>query len=284
MMTYIVASILWMVKAHPYQNTFFNQLVGKNWIKKFDVDYWGLSNLNAMQTILSSDKREKIYLKDGAYNFLPLSISLLNEVDARRVFFTADLKEADYIITNYRLNQTNYALINNCWKSFSDIKVGSEFISSTYKNIKADFGANLNKGAKILFSKNDNGSCLLGKGWSTPEAWGVWADDSSSIIRLPMADTKVSAIKLTFKALVSSKHNTQRIEISINGKNKKEFILHDFESNELIIPLTQKVKLDQYQPSILLEIHSINPVSPGAIGVGQDTRRLSVGLISIEYL
>ena len=32
-----------MIKIHPYQYAYFNFLAGKDFNKKFEMDYWGLS-------------------------------------------------------------------------------------------------------------------------------------------------------------------------------------------------------------------------------------------------
>ena len=47
----LLPTITWMFKYHPYQNVYFNILAGKDFNNKFELDYWGLSNVNALKYI-----------------------------------------------------------------------------------------------------------------------------------------------------------------------------------------------------------------------------------------
>ena len=49
-----------MYKNHPFQMVYFNSIAGKNLQDKFEHDYWGLSNKNAIKYILKKDTREVI--------------------------------------------------------------------------------------------------------------------------------------------------------------------------------------------------------------------------------
>ena len=40
-----------LIKLHPYQNIYFNYFLERIAKKNFDVDYWGLSNKNALEKI-----------------------------------------------------------------------------------------------------------------------------------------------------------------------------------------------------------------------------------------
>ena len=45
-----------MIKHHPFQNVYFNMLAGKEIEKKFEMDYWGLSNKQALDYILKMER------------------------------------------------------------------------------------------------------------------------------------------------------------------------------------------------------------------------------------
>ena len=47
-----------MIKDHPHQNVYFNFFVGKNTHQKFEVDYWGLANKQALELLLSEDNKK----------------------------------------------------------------------------------------------------------------------------------------------------------------------------------------------------------------------------------
>ena len=49
-----------MIKDHPHQNVYFNFLAGKNIQTKFELDYWGLSNKQALEYILKNDSKNII--------------------------------------------------------------------------------------------------------------------------------------------------------------------------------------------------------------------------------
>ena len=56
----------WMYTNHPYQNIFFNKISKK--CKGFELDYWGLSNLDALK-----------YLINNEYSNSPIIVSSFND-------------------------------------------------------------------------------------------------------------------------------------------------------------------------------------------------------------
>lgn len=72
--------------------------------------------------------------------------------------------------------------------------------------------------------------------------------------------------------------NQQGLEIFINGRASTTFQLNP--DAELIrIPL---VRNDPFQEELKLEFRYSNAKSPHELGIGQDDRRLAIGLVSIE--
>ena len=65
----------WIWSAHPLQNVYFNFLVGGDWKSKFSVDYWGLSNRDALDYILANDDSSVISIR--ADSATPLDRSLM---------------------------------------------------------------------------------------------------------------------------------------------------------------------------------------------------------------
>lgn len=62
-----IIQIPWMIKNHPYQNVYFNFLA-KNNAKKFELDYWGLSNLESLR-----------YLINNEFSNFPITVSSFND-------------------------------------------------------------------------------------------------------------------------------------------------------------------------------------------------------------
>jgi hypothetical protein len=89
-----------MIQAHPYQNVYFNSFAGKDRFQRWEMDYWGLSNREAIEYILNKDNRDSI--KIGALSWTPLqhTLFILKPEDRKRVSITDT--EPDYWITNFR--------------------------------------------------------------------------------------------------------------------------------------------------------------------------------------
>lgn len=134
----IIFTIIWMSRAHPFQNVYFNKIAGQNWINKFETDYWGLSTTTALRHILKNDNREQIKIK--SIQFLPLEYAklMLTNNDKKRLIVVHDINEANYILTHHQFMSNKESEL---WqeklkklKKFHDIKVQNEIIFSIYKN------------------------------------------------------------------------------------------------------------------------------------------------------
>jgi hypothetical protein len=143
---YPISIGLWMIKAHPFQNVYFNELAGHNLKNKFEVDYWGLSSRQALQYILKHDHRP--YIKICASTILPLDSEklILDSADKKRILVVDSPAKADYIVTNYRWDLTDYDAKSDCLPLIKHIKVGSETIFSIFKEdrVACVFDGNIN--------------------------------------------------------------------------------------------------------------------------------------------
>lgn len=99
-------TVSFMIRNHPYQNIYFNPLAGTNAddiIKRFDLDYWGLSYRKALEYILNTDKGDVIpicVLPEDIHRNL---INILPPQGRNRIVFTS-YKEAKYFLTNFIVN------------------------------------------------------------------------------------------------------------------------------------------------------------------------------------
>jgi len=64
---YTVASF--MIRNHPYEDVYFNQLVGgaKGAVGRFELDYWGLSCRKGLEYVLDTDKADFVMLGVDSY-------------------------------------------------------------------------------------------------------------------------------------------------------------------------------------------------------------------------
>ena len=127
-----------MIKDHPYQNIYFNFLSGKNIGTKFELDYWGLSNKQALEYILKNDSKSVIKIGSAGPISLENSKQILSSLDKKRVMISENI-ESDYIIDNYinwygKYKKKKHVIPNNL-KIYKEIFVSGKRIISIYKRI-----------------------------------------------------------------------------------------------------------------------------------------------------
>ena len=128
-----------MYKHHPYQNVYFNLLAKKNFHKKFEMDFWGLSNKNALEYI-SSIEDGKIMISNLSNIDLNLSKQILKKNEREKFIVTYEPGEADYLINNHRdwngkIKPADFKIPKN-FEIIHEIKVDEVTINTIYKKIK----------------------------------------------------------------------------------------------------------------------------------------------------
>ena len=130
---YLLFLLVWMVEEHPYQNVFFNKLVVSQNVKtQFDVDYWGLSSREALQYIADYDSRQSIAVWAGSTLPLQNGKRLLKKKERARIRVVHSEEDAEYIITNYRNNLTDYGPDGAGFEKLYEIKVDDGAIISVF--------------------------------------------------------------------------------------------------------------------------------------------------------
>ncbi|MFC1770695.1 hypothetical protein ACFLZV_02300 [Candidatus Margulisiibacteriota bacterium] len=134
----LTSTIFFMVKYHPFQNVYFNQLIGswKTIRHRFELDYWHLSYRKGLEYILKNDKHAKItILPNNAVGFiLPKDQrKRLNFIELPKKFLQAPyemlkFKEPAYLLTTYRWHPDDYNM-----KKVYSIKVKEAEILGVYK-------------------------------------------------------------------------------------------------------------------------------------------------------
>ena len=123
---------IWMVKAHPFQNVYFNSLAGRDWKNHFEVDYWGLSNRQALEYILKHDSHAIISVYPGSNTPINNSLLMLRREDRLRLRVVHTEVEADYIVNNFR-DYSPVSLEERGFMLLYVINVNQEVILSIFK-------------------------------------------------------------------------------------------------------------------------------------------------------
>jgi len=112
-------------------------------------------------------------------------------------------------------------------------------------------------------------------GWAYPESWGTWLAGSYGEILLPVLNEPVSQINLSFRSLI----NPNKIRFYINGELAKP-IIQQFDENIY----TAALEINPSQKSqgfIQIRINPISRISPKSLGLSEDVRQLSLGIIAL---
>jgi hypothetical protein len=101
------STTLFMIRNHPYQQLYFNFLVGNHLgdvAGRYDTDYWGLAYREGLEYISQIDSDPQIpyafETRPGSYNFV------LPEADAKRLQPVTDRSQAKYYLTQFRWETT----------------------------------------------------------------------------------------------------------------------------------------------------------------------------------
>jgi hypothetical protein len=142
----IVNTAIWMWRAHPYQNVYFNILAGSGDLRsRYELDYWGLANRKALEFILGHDGREVITVRADSFMWLRGALYIIDARERNRLSICdfggcsenyRELKEdnPDYVITNYRLvKNLDDAKYANNFDLFYQIRVDNQIILSIFR-------------------------------------------------------------------------------------------------------------------------------------------------------
>ncbi|MBU3584108.1 hypothetical protein ICN41_08935 [Polynucleobacter sp. 15G-AUS-farblos] len=135
---------------------------------------------------------------------------------------------------------------------------------------------------KIYFSRTSQGAfSYLLSGWAYPEAWGTWSEGGVAKLILPMPVQKTTTLRLEFNTFIESAHPSQKIEVYSGNTLLKQDHFRKAGINQINIPIPGDLT-NQHRLELLLKFP--NNISPKALGIGDDTRNLAIGLIWAEYL
>lgn len=127
----LVEPLSFILRYHPHENVYFNRLGGYDMARvkrHYELDYWGLSYKQGLETILENDPSEKIrvhvFNRPGRINAL-----ILPEKQRQRLVYVDNPEQADYFLTNYRWHPEPYDYPDEVYA----IRVGNASIFSVFK-------------------------------------------------------------------------------------------------------------------------------------------------------
>ena len=101
-----------MVKNHPFQQVYFNNLVSHNdeYLRKnYEMDYWGVSNLQALKYVLDNDAGRNIMVSTIYPDIMQNNVDMLEEEDRNRLKIVHP-DSCQYFITNFRFHPDDFPM------------------------------------------------------------------------------------------------------------------------------------------------------------------------------
>ncbi|MDD0967459.1 MULTISPECIES: DUF6311 domain-containing protein [Pseudomonas] len=122
------------------------------------------------------------------------------------------------------------------------------------------------------------GNVFLAQGWSVPEPWGVWSSGPNAELVMRIPDS-ARRLRLETTAFLAPSHVRQGVVVRLNGLEALTASLDKADGNTLEVSLTpairQRIKADGL---LRLQLQFADAISPQQLGMGQDPRKLAMGL------
>ena len=213
-------------------------------------------------------------------------------LDTRASNFSKPLQLSDGTLTIDRWWKTN---INDLWfydyeattqsgtlKRISDLDSLKKLLVSLGYLGEFETRSYVTTNSPIQFSIDwlDRSKYIL-SGWGDREGWGgIWSTQNRATIKLPIPERGAKSITFNVNAFVTPTHPKQEVLVFINGKQQGKVVLNKFEGNEISIPLPNLPNKDLL---IRIDFELPDAVSPKALNLGNDDRKLGIGLKSATF-
>tara|TARA_B100001093_G_C26067449_1_gene693057 strand:- start:175 stop:543 length:369 start_codon:yes stop_codon:yes gene_type:complete len=119
---------------HPHQNIYFNVFAGKNFDKKYEMDYWGLSYKQNLEFLIKYQPKGKIEIFNLSSNKLNYHYLIIPHEERKRIEIKKDIKDARYLIDNFYYNgNPKFELNFKSYEIINEIKINDVSINTLYK-------------------------------------------------------------------------------------------------------------------------------------------------------
>ena len=174
MIVYLSTLGWWIARNHPFQYVFFNEFSRGFAEDNFELDYWGVSQMNMLRIILGFDDRERITVAYRPSHWH--SALMLPDAERLRFEATAVLLGPDYLITTSRGHvATRRAPVPGYEKIYA-IEVNGMAISTLHRYLIQPwhFDRNALYNAHIVSASVNEGLYYLLDG-NPATGWGTYA-------------------------------------------------------------------------------------------------------------
>ena len=111
-----------MYKNHPYQNIFFNK-ISKKYAYDFELDYWGLSNLEAIRYLLTIENEAFQISNFDDESRADFALPMLGESRKKIIFAKPNDLSSKYFISHKNKGLSGDMYSNKGFKVIKTIKV-----------------------------------------------------------------------------------------------------------------------------------------------------------------
>lgn len=205
-------------------------------------------------------------IKSGSYN--PSQLYFIE--DSQVIPVLAHLNEKRDLLALI----DGFVILAPAWNQCNDCVNNLDLFGLSSKHV-----APFNK--KIFFtSQNPYTPFYLVDGWSRPEVWGTWMDGPSAKLNLLLPLERVNLVNLDIQGFFPPSNAKVSAELWVNGEFNQALVLSKDLQNTISIPVNDHLRNLGF---LSLEFRSKNSTRPLDLGVGDDARSLSLGVISAIF-
>ena len=135
---------------------------------------------------------------------------------------------------------------------------------------------------RVQFGAGAENGGILGMGWAEPEDWGVWSNDDSATLLLPLPARFPAELRLECAGFVTEKLPLQEAKVSVDGVQLASWNWVWGADT----PATQTLTVENApagQERLEVVFAFSKATAPDAIGFNGDTRRLGMALKSATF-
>jgi hypothetical protein len=138
---------------------------------------------------------------------------------------------------------------------------------------------------RLSFVTGAAGTAYLRDGWSLPEPAGVWSLGQRAVVELPLPASAAAAEALQLQietiGFTPVKSPRRAVRVWLEGGPSESFVFDRATAlNHVFVLSPPKGAIAVGKVRIVFEV--ADPISPKAVGAGEDSRRLGVGLQAIR--